>query len=152
MLFNSVFFSCVKPKSVRETCFCLFWSFFHGLKIAFTHTFFTFFTHTFRTLFCFHGHFFLIFRTFTGTFWVSRTLCYLFFSRRLFSFSRALFSIFFTQVIYFFTQEKKNTAFQTSRKLKGIPISLIKNCLSVITFEKGLKKKTVLKRISSLFD
>ena len=48
-------------------------------------------------------------------------------------------------------RKSKNT-FKTSRKLKGIPISLIKNCLSAITFEKGLKKKTVLKRIYSLFD
>ena len=49
------------------------------------------------------------------------------------------------------SRKLKNT-FQTSQKLKGISISLIKNCVSVITFEKRLKKKTVLKRVSTLFD
>ena len=76
---GSVFFSCVKTKSVRETFFWPFLEFFHAQKIAFTHTFSTFFTHTFllsRALFLsfqtFHGQFFtfLLFVFFTGTFFL----------------------------------------------------------------------------------
>ena len=40
----SVFFSSVKIKSVRETFFLPFLLFFHGQKIAFTHTFLQVFT------------------------------------------------------------------------------------------------------------
>ena len=40
------FFSCVKIKSVRETFFGPFFEFFHGQKIAFTHTFLQVFTYS----------------------------------------------------------------------------------------------------------
>ena len=43
---GSVFFSCVKTKSVRETFFRPFFEFFHGQKIAFTHTFLQVFTYS----------------------------------------------------------------------------------------------------------
>ena len=100
---GSVFFSCVKTKSVRETFFWPFLEFFHAQKIAFTHTFSTFFTHTFllsRALFLsfqtFHGQFFtfLLFVFFTGTF---------------FLFTGTFFD-FFHASIFFFHAGKKNTA------------------------------------------
>ena len=106
---TSVFFPAWKPKVCVKRFFGHFWSFFTDKKSLSR----TFFPLSSRTLFRFHGHVFEVFRNFTGTFLVSRTLfCYLFFSRA-FSFSRALFSIFFTQVFLFFTQEKKhwNTLF-----------------------------------------
>ena len=60
------FFSHVKIKRVRETYFLPFCDFFHGQKIAFTHTFLQLFTGATsfsrallwifsRTAFCFHG-------------------------------------------------------------------------------------------------
>ena len=80
---GSVFFFPVKTKSVRETIFGRFLSFFHAQKITFTHAFSTFFTHTFllsRARFLkfqlFHGHIFdfthtfLLFFIFTGTFFL----------------------------------------------------------------------------------
>ena len=99
------FFFCVKTKSVRKTCFWLFFEFFfHAQKIAFTHTFFTFFTHTFllsRARFFdfqnFHGRFF----SFTHTF-----LLFIFFTGSFFLFTGTFFDFFHTS-IFFFTQEKK---------------------------------------------